>query len=59
VIVETTIPTARQAKRILAMAISETAQRNHDAWFPKHESAFIGYPRTPDAIRVINQGTSP
>jgi len=51
------------------MAIREEAQRNHDVLFPNHASTlkvidpelvelFIGYPRTLNAIRVTNEGTT-
>jgi 4-carboxymuconolactone decarboxylase len=54
---------------MLAMAISQEAQRVHNALFQNHKSTllsvitqllpFIGYPRTLNAIRIINEGTAP
>jgi hypothetical protein len=35
----------------VTMAISTEAQRDHDALFPDH-----GYPRTLNALRVVNDG---
>jgi hypothetical protein len=56
------------------MAISNEAQRNHEALLPNHPAGndravlvstvtqllpFIGYPRALSALRVINDGTRP
>ena len=36
------------------MAISEQARKNHDELFPP----FIGYPRTLNALRVVDEVTA-